>query len=179
MESRIKQLREKRGLIQEILAAELGITQQMLSKYEKDVTLIKVDILKKIAAYFNVTTDYLLGVSDVKRDLQRQMKMNETLDEFYDLVEVYKELDSYDKEMIWSIIQTIKKTSEKREKGNGPQFSLTVYPIKEVFSSRVSTRFPAWICSHANLKKAIPLLKKNRNNASTPQHILPVILSAS
>ena len=119
MESRIKQLREKRGLIQEILAAELGITQQMLSKYEKDVTLIKVDILKKIAAYFNVTTDYLLGVSDVERDLQRQMKMNETLDEFYDLVEVYKELDSYDKEMIWSIIQTIKKTSEKREKGNG------------------------------------------------------------
>lgn len=103
----------------DICAAELGITQQMLSKYEKDVTLIKVDILKKIAAYFNVTTDYLLGVSDVKRDLQRQMKMNETLDEFYDLVEVYKELDSYDKEMIWSIIQTIKKTSEKREKGNG------------------------------------------------------------
>ena len=31
MESRIKQLREKRGLIQEILAVELGITQQMLS----------------------------------------------------------------------------------------------------------------------------------------------------
>lgn len=30
MESRIKQLREKRGLIQEILAVELGITQQML-----------------------------------------------------------------------------------------------------------------------------------------------------
>ena len=57
MESRIKQLREKRGLIQEILAVELGITQQMLSKYERDVTLIKVDILKKIAAYFNVTTD--------------------------------------------------------------------------------------------------------------------------
>ena len=37
MESRIKQLREKRGLIQEILAVELGITQQMLSKYERDV----------------------------------------------------------------------------------------------------------------------------------------------
>lgn len=75
MESRIKQLREKRGLIQEILAVELGITQQMLSKYERDVTLIKVDILKKIAAYFNVTTDYLLGVSDVKRDLNGQMNI--------------------------------------------------------------------------------------------------------
>ena len=40
MRSRIKQLREKRGLIQEMLAAKLGITQQMLSKYERDVTLI-------------------------------------------------------------------------------------------------------------------------------------------
>ncbi|WP_195464948.1 helix-turn-helix domain-containing protein [Dorea longicatena] len=118
MESRIEQLREKRGLIQEILAAELGITQQMLSKYERDVTLIKVDILKKIATYFNVTTDYLLGVSDVKRDLQRQMKMNETLDEYYDLIEIYKDLDSYDKEMIWSIMQTVKKVGEKRKKDN-------------------------------------------------------------
>ena len=116
MESRIKQLREKRELIQEILAAELGITQQMLSKYERDITLIKVDILKKIAAYFNVTTDYLLGISEIKRDLQGQMQMNETLDEYYDLVEVYKELDKYDQEMIWSIIQIIKKFDEKRER---------------------------------------------------------------
>lgn len=117
MESRIKQLREKRGLIQEILAAELGITQQMLSKYERDVTLIKVDILKKIATYFNVTTDYLLGVSDVKRDLQRQMKMNETLDEYYDLIEIYKDLDSYDKEMIWSIMPDGKEGGRKAKKG--------------------------------------------------------------
>ena len=115
MESRIKQLREKRGLIQEILAAELGITQQLLSKYERDIILIKVDILKKIAIYFNVTTDYLLGISDVKRDLQGQMKMNETLDQYYDLVEVYKELDEYDQEMIWSIIQIVKKINEKKK----------------------------------------------------------------
>ena len=116
MESRIKQLREKRELIQEILAAELGITQQMLSKYERDVTFIKVDILKKIAVYFNVTTDYLLGLSEVKRDLQGQMKVNETLDEYYDLVEIYKNLDKYDQEMIWSIIQIIKKLDEKRKR---------------------------------------------------------------
>ena len=118
MKSRIKQLREKRGLIQERLAAELGITQQLLSKYERDVTLIKVDVLKKMAKYFNVTTDYLLGISDVKRDLQRQMKMNETLDEYYDLVEVYKDLDSYDQELIWSIIQAVKRSGDKRKSNN-------------------------------------------------------------
>ena len=116
MESRIKQFRENRGLIQEILASELGITQQMLSKYERDVLCIKVDVLKKIAEYFNVTTDYLLGISEVKRDLQGQMKMNKTLDTYYDLIEIYKGLDEYDQEMVWSIMQTVKKTCEKRKR---------------------------------------------------------------
>ena len=115
MESRIKQLRKKRGITQQRLASELGITQQMLSKCEKDISLIKIDVLKRIAVYFNVTTDYLLGISDVKRDLQKQLKMNETLDEYYDLIEVYKDLDQYDKEMIWSIIQDVKKSAEKRK----------------------------------------------------------------
>ena len=116
MESRIKQLRENRGLIQEILAAELGITQQMLSKYERDILCIKVDVLMKIAEYFNVTTDYLLGISEVKRDLRGQMKMNKTLDTYYDLIEIYKDLDEYDQKMVWSIMQTVKKTCEKRKK---------------------------------------------------------------
>ena len=116
MESRIKQLRENRGLIQEILASELGITQQMLSKYERDVLCIKVDVLKRIAEYFNVTTDFLLGVSEVKRDLQGQMKVNKTLDTYYDLIEIYKGLDEYDQEMVWSIMQTVKKTCEKRKR---------------------------------------------------------------
>ena len=116
MESRIKQLRENIGLIQEILASELGITQQMLSKYERDVLCIKVDVLKRIAEYFNVTTDYLLGVSEVKRDLQGQMKVNKTLDTYYDLIEIYKGLDEYDQEMVWSIMQTVKKAGEKRKR---------------------------------------------------------------
>lgn len=115
MESRIKQLRENRGLIQEILASELGITQQ-ISKYERDVLCIKVDVLKRIAEYFNVTTDYLLGVSEVKRDLQGQMKVNKTLDTYYDLIEIYKGLDEYDQEMVWSIMQTVKKAGEKRKR---------------------------------------------------------------
>lgn len=93
--------------------------QQMLSKYEKDITIIKVDVLKRIAEYFNVTTDYLLGLSDMKRDLSGQIKMNETLDEYYDLIEVYRRMDGYDREMVWSIMQTVGKTAEKRKQGVG------------------------------------------------------------
>ena len=116
MENRIKSLREKRGLIQELLATELGITQQMLSKYERDSSIIKVGVLKKLAGYFNVTTDYLLGLSDVKRDLTGQIRINETIDEYYDLIEVYKRLDKYDQEMIWTMIQAVRKIAEKRKR---------------------------------------------------------------
>lgn len=116
MESRIKSLRKKRGLIQEILATELGITQQMLSKYEKDISTIKVDVLKNLAKYFNVTTDYLLGLSDVKRELTGQIRVNEIIDEYYDLIEVYKKLDQYDQEMVWTMMQAVKKIAEKRKK---------------------------------------------------------------
>ena len=116
MENRIKRLGEKRGLIQELLATELGITQQMLSKYERDSSIIKVDVLKKLAGYFNVTTDYLLGLSDVKRDLTGQIRINETIDEYYDLIEVYKRLDKYDQEMIWTMIQVTRKIAEKRKR---------------------------------------------------------------
>ena len=116
MENRIKSLREKRGLIQELLATELGITQQMLSKYERDSSIIKVDVLKKLAGYFNVTTDYLLGLSDVKRDLTGQIRINETIDEYYDLIEVYKRLDKYAQEMIWTMIQVTRKIAEKRKR---------------------------------------------------------------
>lgn len=95
---------------------ELGISQQTLSKYERDITIIKIDILKKLAEYFNVTTDYLLGVSDIKRDLTGQIRVNETIDGYYDLIEVYKKLDKYDRELVWSIIQAIGRTTEKRGK---------------------------------------------------------------
>ena len=71
-------LREKRGIIQEILAGKLGITQQMSSKYERDIGVIKVDILKRIAEYFNVTTDYLLGLSDIKRNLAGEIWKSDT-----------------------------------------------------------------------------------------------------
>lgn len=88
----------------------------MLSKYEKDISTIKVDVLKNLAKYFNVTTDYLLGLSDVKRELTGQIRVNEIIDEYYDLIEVYKKLDQYDQEMVWTMMQAVKKIAEKRKK---------------------------------------------------------------
>lgn len=119
MKNRIKQLRRNRGIGQTVLALEIGITQQTLSNYEHDIGLIKADILKKLAQYFDVTTDYLLGISAVKKNTEELMKADNTLDEYYNFLEAYKELDKYDREMVWMIIQTRKKTNMKHEKYKG------------------------------------------------------------
>ena len=54
--SRIAELRRKKNMTQEELAAELGVTPQAVSKWETDITL-----LPQLARLFGVTTDELLG----------------------------------------------------------------------------------------------------------------------
>lgn len=62
---RIKELREDRGLSQGKLADELGISRGALSYYESYQRTADISMLVKFASYFGVTTDYLLGLSDV------------------------------------------------------------------------------------------------------------------
>lgn len=63
---RLIKLREKLGVSQQELADCLGVTRQSLSLYEKAARTINIDLLVKIANYFKVSTDYLLGLSDVQ-----------------------------------------------------------------------------------------------------------------
>lgn len=62
---RIKELRIKNGLTQVDLANELGVTHQVISFYENGREP-SYDILIKIAEFFNVSLDYLLGKSNFK-----------------------------------------------------------------------------------------------------------------
>ncbi|WP_417852591.1 helix-turn-helix domain-containing protein [Weissella viridescens] len=45
---------------------ELGLSQNMYSSYEREEKEPTVSTLKKIAKLFNVSADYLLGLSDEK-----------------------------------------------------------------------------------------------------------------
>ncbi|MDM8128951.1 helix-turn-helix transcriptional regulator, partial [Paraclostridium benzoelyticum] len=61
---RLKQLRESKGLKQIELAKKLNLTSAALSQYEKGIREPNSEMLKKIADYFNVSTDFLLGRID-------------------------------------------------------------------------------------------------------------------
>lgn len=63
--NRLKTLREERGLSQVELAKILNIANSTLSLYESGSREPNFEILKKIANYFNVSTDYILGRNEV------------------------------------------------------------------------------------------------------------------
>lgn len=62
----IRELRESLKLSQKELAERIGVSNVVLSRYELDDRKPDFDTLEKIADFFNVTTDYLLGRSDIK-----------------------------------------------------------------------------------------------------------------
>jgi methanogenic corrinoid protein MtbC1 len=68
--TRLRELRNSRGLRQKDLARELGLAQTTIANYEQKSRFPDEEILGKIADYFNTSLDFLLGRSDVNLNLQ-------------------------------------------------------------------------------------------------------------
>ena len=61
---RLKALRTDKGLSQKEMAEYLGISQPAYANYERQAREADYETLKKLADYFGVTVDYLLGRED-------------------------------------------------------------------------------------------------------------------
>ena len=57
----LRYLRQSKELSQVQLAEKLGVKKQSVSNWENDNVIPSVEMLERIAEYFNVSTDYLLG----------------------------------------------------------------------------------------------------------------------
>ena len=69
--NRLKFLREEKGLFQSDIAKILGISIAAVGFYENEKRDMSPDTIIKLAEYFGVTTDYLLGKSDVRNPAQQ------------------------------------------------------------------------------------------------------------
>lgn len=63
----LRQLRKERKMIQEQLAALLNMAKSTVSQYENNINEPDLTTLVKLADIFEVSTDYLLGRSTVRR----------------------------------------------------------------------------------------------------------------
>ncbi len=66
MYKHIRDLREDNDITQSTIARVLNCSQQVYSNYELGQRDIPTDILIKLANFYEVSTDYLLGLTDKK-----------------------------------------------------------------------------------------------------------------
>lgn len=106
---RLKELRKEKGLTQKDLAKVLYVNQSAISKYELGTNSPENKFLVQLADYFNVSTDYLLGKSDIRTNnkckeelIEKKLKeiLNCFIEAGYDPNEITKEefklvLDTY------------------------------------------------------------------------------------
>ncbi len=66
---RLKDMREDHDLSQEAVAKILQTSQQQISKWETGTQMMGVDKYVILARYYNVSVDYLLGLTDIPKKL--------------------------------------------------------------------------------------------------------------
>ena len=71
MYKRIRDMREDADLLQKDIAKYLQCTQVSYSHYELGKRDIPTDVLIKLAAFYKTSTDYLLGLTEVKEPYPR------------------------------------------------------------------------------------------------------------
>lgn len=69
--NRLKDLRLKMGLSQQVLADRLNVSQQTICKYENDTIEPNIDMLKAMADIFDVSVDYLIGYSSCAHKVEK------------------------------------------------------------------------------------------------------------
>lgn len=67
---RLRFVREEKGLTQLDIASLLETTRQQVSKWENGTQMMGVDKYIRLARYYNLSVDYLLGLIDTPRKLQ-------------------------------------------------------------------------------------------------------------
>lgn len=112
--NRLKLLRTENGESLEKIAKYLNVTIQTISNYENEKRDMTPDTILKLADYFGVSTDYLLGKSDVRNP---EKKDNDLLD----LASMGFNADSYtpptstQKEQIKGLLEVVLKDNKKNK----------------------------------------------------------------
>lgn len=97
---RLKELREQKRLNQNGLAINLNVSQSTISAYEVGERSPDLETLIAIAKFFDVSIDYLAGLSNVKQTIQSSDLDPDELDHLH----TYRQLNGGDKEKVKAYI---------------------------------------------------------------------------
>lgn len=113
---KIRELREQNDITQQDLAKYLKVAKSTLSQYETSSRIPNDDIKKAIAKKFNVSIDYLLGLTDIpetidtyiakQKQTNKQPLENQYNADEQELIQLYRELPPEGKITIKSLAKT-------------------------------------------------------------------------
>lgn len=76
---RLRDLRRENNLTSRDLAKLLNVSQPTITRWENGLQEPSKKNVKKLASYFNVSSDYLLGLTDEREPYKKPMKFEEAL----------------------------------------------------------------------------------------------------
>lgn len=113
MNNNLEKLRKSAHLTQRKLGTQLGLSQQVISRIERDISTITLEHLLLLADFYHVSIDYLLDRTRVKRSWEEQQAISEMLEEHYDLVRAVEMLDERDTGLVWALIERMLEDHER------------------------------------------------------------------
>ena len=107
--NRLRQLREEQHITQEELAFQLGTSQQNISKIECQHVSMGEEMIIGAAKFFGVTTDYLLGISDVKFEIEISLSPSHEVPDaaLRDILSYYQSFDEPYRDLMRDITKVI------------------------------------------------------------------------
>lgn len=106
---RLRQLRKEAGFRQDELALNLNFSRSTISYYETGARIPDIQKILIIAEFFNVSVDYILGRTNVKKFIA-------TNTEVIDFLEIFKSLESSKQKEILLSIRALKQVQKKELK---------------------------------------------------------------
>lgn len=120
---RLKELRKKKGLSQEQVAKDLNISMRAYQNYEYGQREPNIEMILKLAEYYDVTTDYLLEKESSPSDPFESLKFTAEMEK--EANEDYQKLTSQEKAVIAKIVKALA-DSHKEENDNYITLTTTV-----------------------------------------------------
>lgn len=108
--NRIKNLREEKDIKQEQLSKILNVQRSNISKYETGKILLREDQIINLCNFFNVSADYLLGLSSIKNSTNTE---KEILDLLGIDKQKYANLSLKSKEQIKKFIEFVEEQEDR------------------------------------------------------------------
>lgn len=108
MVKRLKQLRNEMGISQQRLAETLKISQPAINKYENHNIEPDIDILCRMAAFFQTSVDYLIGNTDIRSKIEQTAPFDLNQEES-EVISGFRILTPQEKDCIKTTIQLFTK----------------------------------------------------------------------